>query len=97
MYMVKVVIATTNKAQPVIVDNAGVQNSNTCFQSMIPQNNGSNVMYLGDPSVTITNSLQLPPTSSLGSAQAFSSNPGDLKDFWVIGTAADILNIMVFP
>jgi hypothetical protein len=97
MYMVKVVIATTGTKQPVIPDNAGVQNSNTCFQSMIPQNNGANIMYLGDPSVTTTNSLQLPAASSLGDAQAFSSNPGDLKDFWVIGTAADILNILVMP
>lgn len=96
MYMLKVVIAATATKQPVIPDNAGVQNSNTRFAVIIPQNNGTAIMYLGDASVTTTNALQLPVSSSVGSMTPWNS-PGDLKDFWVIGTANDVLNIMVFP
>lgn len=97
MYMVKCTIAVTGTAQRVIPFPPLFDSGNTCFQSMIPQNNGSNNMTLGDSSVAPGNGLVLVPAASLGSAQAFSSNPGDLKDFYVIGTVADVLNIMVFP
>jgi len=97
MYMVQCIIAATNTAQRVIPLGPVIDNANTCFQSIVPQNNGANNMYLGDPSVSKTNSLILYPSTSVGSLEAFSSNPGDLKDFYVIGTAGDILNIMVIP
>jgi hypothetical protein len=96
MYMTKVVITTTNVAQPVIPGNAGVQNSNTRFQSIIPYYGGANTMYLGDPSVSPTNGLPFVTGASLGGAQAF-NGPGNLLDFYVYGVAGDYLLIMVFP
>lgn len=101
MYIVKIVIATTGKAQPCYLQGQVVDNVNTCFQSIIPQNRGTNNMYLGDPTMAVANDntlgLEIPPLNSLGSAQAFSSNPGDLKDYFVMGTAGDYLVIMVIP
>ena len=94
MYMMKIVIAVSNTAQPIIPDNAGVRNSHTRFTCMIVQYNGANTMYLGDPSVSTTNSLVLTSGASVGGIQAF-NGPGNLLDFFVYGTAADYLNIMV--
>jgi hypothetical protein len=96
MYLWQVTITTTDKAQPVVADNAGVQYSNTRFQSIVPQNNGTNNMRLGDGSVSGTRGLLFPPGSSLGGAQAF-NGPGNLLDFYVYGTSGDIMDFMVFP
>lgn len=94
MYMLQVTITTSDEAQPIIPENAGVRNSHTRFQSMVPQYNGTNILYLGDAAVSPTNSLQFAPGGSLGGAQAF-NGPGNLLDFYVYGTSGDILNILV--
>lgn len=97
MYMLTVVITATNAPQRVVALPPVGDNANTCFQSIIPQYNGKGILYLGDQNVSPTNSLVFTPGGSLGSAQAFSSNPGDLKDFYVYGASGDYLNIMVIP
>lgn len=96
MYMLQVTITTSNEAQPIIPENAGVRNSNTRYQSFVPQYNGVNTLYLGDSAVSPTNSFQFSPGASLGGAFAF-NGPGNLLDWYVYGTSGDILNIMVQP
>jgi hypothetical protein len=95
MYMLKVVITTSNTAQPIIPDNAGVRNSHTRFQSIIPFYGGATTMYLGDATVDATHGFPFTAGSSLGGAQAF-NGPGNLLDFYVYGTAADYMLFMVF-
>ena len=94
MHMIKVVIATTGTAQP-IIPAAVVPDRIMPFQAFIPQNNGSHTMYLGDVNVSTTNALVLLATGSVGGICPQLSYTGDLSEFYVIGTAGDILNIMV--
>lgn len=94
MYVISVTIATTNLAQPVVP--AGVTYRNKRFQAVIPQNRGTNNMYLGDQSITTGNSLLFSPTGSLGSAIQPMAGISDLQDFWVLGTAGDTMVFMVF-
>jgi hypothetical protein len=95
MYLLKVVIAATGVAQPVIPP-AVQPGSSHAVQGWIPQNNGTHTMYLGDAAVTVTNSIQVLATGILPSFPAI-AYAMDLNELYVIGTAADILNIMVFP
>ena len=96
MRCIKVTIAATGVAQPIIVQTQnGLPPTNTGFQNAIFQNNGTHSMWLGDALVTITNGLQLYATGSAQPSQPI-DEPSDLKEFWVIGTTGDILNIMVF-
>ncbi len=95
MYMIKVVIAATSTKQPVIVRSVQPASSHQ-VQGWYPQNNGANVMYLGDSGVTATNSIQIQPTGSLPTFPAI-TYAMDLDELWVIGTLNDVLNIMVFP
>ena len=100
MYMIKVTITTTGTAQRIIPRGPVIDNTNTAFSCLFIQNNGSSLMYLGDSGVTTTNSLQLLPSTGVGGTPQPFPLPleytADLKDFWVIGTQNDVLNIMVF-
>ena len=95
MYMLKITIAATSTAQPVIPSSVQPASSHAC-QGWIPQNNGTHTMYLGDAAITTTNSLQLTAGGSLGSFPAI-AYAMDLNELWVIGTINDVLNIMIFP
>jgi hypothetical protein len=95
MYLLKVTIAATGVVQPVIPSAVQPSSSHAC-QGLIPQNNGTHTMYLGDAAVTTTNSLILLPGGSLGSFPAI-AYAIDLNELNVIGTINDVLNIMVFP
>lgn len=97
MYMIKITIAETGVAQRFIPHSPVIDNSNTAFQNLISQNNGLNNMTIGDQAVTPTNGIQIGPAGSSFTAIVAISQVSDLKDFWVIGTAADVLNVMVFP
>lgn len=95
MYVLKVVIATSNVAQPVLYSADGVISSHTRFQSIIPYYGGATTMYLGDSSVDTTHGFPFTAGTSLGGAQAF-NGPGNLLDFYIYGTAADYMLFMVF-
>lgn len=97
MYMLKVTIAATGVAQRFIPTTDPIDNSNTAFQNLIAQNNGANAMHIGDSAVTTTNGIRLSPSGDSLTAIVPISQVSDLKDFWVVGTAADVLNLMVFP
>lgn len=94
MQVYSATIITTNKAQPFIA-NTVTPDRVLRFQSAIAQNRGSNAIYLGDAGVTTTVSLILTAQGSVGATQPLSEN-ADLQDFWVIGTAGDVLVIMAF-
>lgn len=94
MYVLTVIIKTTNVKQP-IIPAAVTPDSMHPFQSMIPQNNGSNDMTLGDENVTATNGLYLASGGSAGGLQQMLSYGSVLDEFYVLGTAGDRLNIMV--
>lgn len=96
MYMLNVTIAKTNLAQRVIPE-AVTPDSMHPVQSMIPQNNGSNVMYLGDDKVSPTTGLVFQASASAGSLQNVLAYGSVLEDFYVYGTQGDVMNIMVFP
>jgi hypothetical protein len=93
--MVKVTIAATGVAQPVIASSVQPASSHAC-QGWLPQNNGTHTMYFGDSAITTTNSLQVGAGGSLGSFPAI-AYAMDLNELYVIGTSGDVLNIMVFP
>jgi hypothetical protein len=94
MHMLKITIATTSTKQP-IIPLAVVPANSASFSIFLAQNNGSHIMYLGDASVSTTNSIQLQPGGSLTATPALQFT-GDLTEFWVIGTANDTLNVMIF-
>jgi len=95
MYMIKVVITATGVKQPVIVKSVQPASSHQ-VQGWYPQNNGANLMYLGDSTITTTNSIQIQPTGSLPTFPAI-TYAMDLEELFVIGTQNDVLNLMVFP
>ncbi len=94
MHMIAVTIASTNTAQPIIakaVEPASIHS----FSLLIMQNNGSHSMYVGDSLVSATNGLLLTATGSVTTVPALQYT-GDLREFYLFGTANDICNIMVF-
>lgn len=97
MYVIQVTITTTNTPQPIIARGPVINNSNTAFQSMYPQNQGSNNMYLGDAAMNSTNKAGLLLTSggSFGGTQPI-AQVSDLKEFWLLGTAGDVFVAMIF-
>lgn len=94
MYVITTTIATTGAAQRVYSRTVPYRNAR--FQTATMQNRGSNSMTVGDSSVTTTNGIQLTASGSLTSTQPM-AGISDLQDFWVIGTAGDVLVTMVFP
>lgn len=94
MHMLKVTIGTSNTAQR-IIPLAVVPGGINSFSLLIAQNNGSNNMYLGDSAVSNTNGLLLNATGSITTVPALQYT-GDLREFYVYGSANDVLNIMVF-
>ena len=66
---------------------------NIYAQQIIFQNQGANDMHLGDASTTSTNGLLL---SSGGGANvgAFINYGTYLSDWWVVGTAGDVLFVL---
>jgi hypothetical protein len=97
MYMLTVTIAATNTAQRIVGKSPIIDNSNTAFQNLLPYNSGTHVMYIGDVTLTgAANGIPLQPSGSLAAILAISES-SDLKDFYIYGTANDVLIIMVFP
>jgi len=94
MHVLKITISNTNIAQPVIT-KAIVPAASATFSIFVMQDNGSNNMWIGDSAVTTNNGIQLFPTGSFTATPALQYT-GDLNEFYVYGTAGDVLNIMVF-
>lgn len=93
MYLIQLTITATNTPQRVI-PAAVVPDRIAPFQQFVPQNNGSNDMRIGDSTVSSTRGIRLSPGGSLSAAPALSYS-GDLNEFWVNGTAGDVLDIMI--
>ena len=94
MHMLKITIAATNTVQS-IIPKAVVPANSASYSIFIMQNNGSHNMYIGDSAVSATNGILLNPSGSLTATPALQYT-GDLTEFYVYGTANDVLNIMVF-
>ena len=94
MHMIAVTIGSTSVAQLILalaVEPASVHS----FSLLIFQNNGSHNMYIGDSLVSATNGILLSATGSLTTIPALQYT-GDMREFYVLGTANDTCNIMVF-
>ncbi len=97
MYVLAVTIAATSVAQCIIPEAPVVQNSNTAFQSMYPQNQGTHNAYLGDyRNAGAGTALLLNPGGAFGGANGV-NYASDLKEFFVYGTAGDVIVFMIFP
>ena len=86
----KVPILATGVPQPI---SASLPNSvapATYVQQLILQNQGLNNMYVGDSSTTNSNGLLLGPSGS-ANAGSFMNYGTYLSDWWVVGTAGDVL------
>lgn len=92
MYVITTTIAATGVAQPVFPRTAPYRTAR--FQSALMQNRGSNSMTIGDSLVTTENGIELTQSGSLTASQ-FMAGISDLQDFYVIGTANDVLVTMV--
>lgn len=66
---------------------------NTFAQQIIFQNKGSNNMMLGDTTVSTTRGLVLVP-SGAANVGAFINYGTYLSDWWVVGTAGDVLTVL---
>lgn len=72
-----------------------VSTSKTLCRQILMQNNAANVCRLGDSTVSATIGLSMNP----GGAGAFNSGPvaiynSYLSDFWLFGTAADVIDVL---
>ena len=95
--MLAVTIAATGTRQPVIASSVQPASSHA-VQGWLPFNNGSNIMYIGDYKldVSLKNYIPIDAGSSLNSTPPLAYTL-DLNELYVIGTANDILAIMVYP
>jgi hypothetical protein len=93
MHLLQVTITTTAVSQP-ILSPAVVPGRITPFQQFIPQNNGSNNMRIGDAGVSATRGIIIGPSGSANVAPQLSYS-GDLSEFYVNGTAGDVLDILI--
>lgn len=98
MYMWSVTLTATNTKQAVVPPSVRPDSLHP-FQSIIPQNNGSNTMYLGDSNLAgNSNGLKILSGGSVGSAlQPLQGFGSVLEDFYVYGTSGDNMVFMVFP
>ncbi len=95
MYVLSVTIAVSNVAQP-IIPKAVQPAAQFAAQGLIPFNNGSHNMYIGDSFVSPTNGVPLFPSGSLAAFPAL-TYAVDLSEFYIYGTAGDVLTVMIFP
>lgn len=94
MFLLQVTITSTNVPQPITpVQRAGIANG-ISFQNLTFQNNGSHDMRIGDSSVSSTKGIKLSTGGALTNLIAI-QYAGTLNDWWVNGTAADVLDILV--
>lgn len=93
MHLLQVTITGTNVTQP-ILPPAVVPDRITPFQQFIPQNTGSNNMRLGDYSVSATRGIIIYPSGTLPVFPSLQYS-GDLGEFYVNGTAGDVLDILI--
>lgn len=83
-------------AQPGTAIGAGVglpPVGNIYVQQLIVQNNGGNDMRLGDTTVTATRGLVLGSSGSINMG-AFINYGTFLSDWWVFGTAGDVVDFV---
>lgn len=93
MHLLQLTITATGVNQP-IIPAAVVPDRILPFQQIIFQNNGSNNMRLGDAGVSATRGIVVGPSGGTNVAPQLQYS-GDLSEFYVNGTAGDILDIMV--
>jgi hypothetical protein len=69
--------------------------SNTLCRQVIIQNNSAHVMKLGDSTVSATKGIAmlLGPGGGSFNSGAVTTYNSYLSDFWVFGTAADVVDI----
>lgn len=88
-------VTQSGSAIQVVPRDAIVQHP-TNYQSVTFQNNGAAVMRVGDKSVSTTKGYSL----AAGASVTFTCPQGyseTLNDFWTIGTATQVLDVIVIP
>lgn len=83
----------TGNLQATLATNQFADAGNIFVQWITLQNQGSNVMHVGDATTTATNGLSLTASGSVTATTAI--NYGTyLSDWWVVGTAGDVLFVL---
>lgn len=94
MHLLQITIAVTGTSQP-IIPAAVVPDRILPFQQFIPQNNGMHNMRIGDAGVSATRGIILFPSGGSMNVCPQLQYSGDLSEFYVNGTAGDVLDMMV--
>lgn len=81
-------IATTGVPQQISASTAGVASA---IKQLTLQNNGTNVMRIGDSSVTASNGIKLAAGASI---TITFENLSQIANWYVVGTAADVLDAL---
>lgn len=97
MHLLQVTIASTGTAQP-IIPLAVQPASQNPFSVLVVQNNAAHSVRIGDSTVSTTKGILL-ASGSPGGSQTIEpaiQYTGDLREFWIVGTAADVIDFMIF-
>lgn len=99
MYLLQITLGSG--ATPIIPKSLAPANSRT-FSVFVAQNNGSGAVRVGDATVSATRGIQLDPPPSAGVAggsQTITPSlqfTGDLTEFYLFGTAGQVVDLMIF-
>ena len=97
MHLLQVTIASTNVAQP-ILPSAVTPDKMASFSVFIIQNNSGHSIRVGDSSVSSTRGILI-ASGTPGGSQTITpalQYTGDLNEFYIVGTAADVIDLMLF-
>jgi hypothetical protein len=96
MYLIQCTIASTGVAQP-IIPRAVVPGNSKSFSYFVCQNNASHSIRIGDSTVSTTKGILISPGTPGGSQTITPAlqYSGDLTEFYIIGTANDIVDFMI--
>ena len=96
MQILQITIAGTNTPQRIIpLSQGGIANA-IFFQYVVFQNNSGHNIRLGDSTVSSTKGILLNSGGSETIPLAMTYS-GTLNEWWVNGTAADLLDILYIP
>ena len=96
MYLLQCTIASTGVAQP-IIPKAVVPGNSKSFSHFVCQNNSGHSIRLGDSSVSTTKGILI-EAGTPGGSQTITpalQYTGDLTEFYIVGTAADLIDFMI--
>lgn len=75
--------------------NTGVLPNSKQFQTLIIQNNSAAVIRVGDSTVTATTGISVPDAGGILQINLGLDYCGtDLSEWWIFGTAADVIDVL---